>query len=107
MDKAQLAIEIEELRRRHSHLLVECPEAPSLWELTRHTLLWRVFLTDVVEPDLDVEILRQVIVVRGALQAGNEPGRQALVPLPAAYARNRPRFRFASGVLEIRIEAAR
>ena len=106
MDRSELAREIDRLRRAHSYLLLQCPEAPAHWELTDHALLWRVFLSDVIEPDLDVEILHQVIIVRGAVE-GDRPGRQALLPRPSAYAASRPRIRFSSGVLEIRIEASR
>ena len=105
MDRDELGREIETLRRRHRHLVAGCPEAPSLWDVAERALLWRVFLADVAEPDLDVEVLAEVIVVRGAHEMEREPGRQALLPLPAAFARQRPRMRFVSGVLEIRVEA--
>jgi len=105
MDREKIAGEIEALRRRHRHLVSGCPEAPSLWDVAERALLWRVFLADVAEPDLDVEVLAEVIVVRGALEREREPRRQALLPLPAGFARQTPRMRFVSGVLEIRVEA--
>ena len=106
-DRDTLAREIDRLRRRHAHLLAECREAPSLWDLVGHTLEWRVFLDDVAEPDFDVEVLHEVIVVRGTLDRGEHPHRQALLPLPAPYAEQCLRMRFVSGVLEIRIEGPR
>jgi len=102
-----VAREIERLRRRHHYLLAETHEsleAPCRWELVGHALLWRVFLDDVLEPDLDVEILAEVIVVRGTLDLGERPARHALLPIPAPFASQQPTLRFLSGVLEIRIE---
>lgn len=107
MDRDELAREIARLRRRHHHRVAGCPEAPSLWDVVGRALMWRVFLADVAEPDLDVEVLAEVIVVRGAWEREEQPRRQALLPLPAGYARQTPRIRFAAGVLEVRIEAAR
>ena len=109
-NRETIAREIQRLRRCHEHLLAQtagCREAPILWELSGHTLLWRVFLDDVLEPDVDVEILSEVIVVRGALDSGASPRYHALLPLPAPYAAAPPQMRFVAGILEVRIECSR
>ena len=109
-ERTHIADEVRRLHRAHHFLLDEiegCTEAPTLWELVDHALLWRVFLGDVLEPDVDVEILHQVIVVRGAQDLGGPPRCHALLPVPAAFSVRRRRLDFVSGVLEIRIERTR
>ena len=108
---AALAGEIDRLRRCREYLLAPeepcgeaCEEAPSLWDLVDRALLWRVFLEGVAEPDLDIEIRQDVIIVRGATAMGDRPHRHALLPMPAPYVARRPRMQFVAGVLEIRIE---
>jgi len=107
--RESLEQEIERLRRIHLHLLAEVAEgieAPCLWDLDESCLHWRVFLADVLEPDLDVEVLdREVIVVRG--QAEPQRMRQALVLVPAPFSASRARIRFEAGVLEIRLTVVR
>ena len=109
-ERTRIADEVRRLHRAHQFLLDEaedCREVPTLWDLVDHALLWRVFLDDVLEPDVDVEILHEVIVVRGAHDALGPPRRHALLPVPAPFAVRHREVHFVSGVLEIRIERAR
>ena len=100
-----LAREIERLRRRHAAVLAEVAaaiEAPSAWELAGGTLCWHVVLCDVLEPDVDVEMLEDAVVVRGAAARGAM--RLALLPVPPPYDVRRVAVRYRHGFLEVRIE---
>ena len=106
MDLARKTLEeeIERLRRSNLHLLAEVAEgldAPCFWDLDDSCLHWRIFLADVLEPDLDLEVLEEVIVVRGL--AEREGMRQALVPVPPPFSASHARIRFQAGVLEIQL----
>ena len=98
----ELAIAIERVRRRYVSLLEEAAAhgAPTLWDVADQTLCWHVVLRDALEPDIDLEILPDAIVVR----AGGPTVWQTLLPVPPPYATRRPRIRFRGGVLEIRLE---
>ena len=103
--KETLEREIARLRRRYHHLLgeaVESLEAPCLWDVTAEALCWKVFLDEVLEPDVDVEFLAEAIVVRGETAARRL--KQALLPVPTPFNPRRARIRFVAGVLEIRVQ---
>jgi len=105
IEVAALAREVERVRRLYAWLLSEVPgtrEAQAVWELSGRTICWHVVLRDIDEPDIDVEMLPDAVVVR----AGAEQGmRLAVLPLPAPFRPRRPVVRFAMGVLEVRVEA--
>ena len=92
--------EIDRIRQRHRSLLESAREAPATWELHGHALRWYVILRDVVEPDIDLEILEDVIIVRAAT---SETVRLSVLPVPAACRTDQPSFRFRAGTLEVRL----
>ena len=109
-ERARIENEVLRLRRAHQFLLDEmvgCCEAATLWEIVDETLQWRVFLGDVLEPDVDVEVLHDVLVVRAAHDVAGPPSRHAVLPVPAPFSVCHRSVYFVAGVLEIRIERAR
>jgi len=59
-----------------------------------------IILRDAIEPDVDVEVLDSVLMVRATI--ANEL-RHALLPIPAAFDAAHARIRFEGGVLEVRV----
>ena len=103
MDTERIAREIERLRRRWQHLLgEELQPAPSVWEVVQDSLRWHVVLDEVIEPDLDVEVREEVLVVRGLER---RTVRVCVLPVPPPWRAASARIRFRDGVLEIVIEA--
>ncbi|MHC4957648.1 MAG: hypothetical protein ACYTGN_04675 [Planctomycetota bacterium] len=95
--------EMARARRRYAWLLMEVAdahEAPCTWELMEEALCWHVVLRDAVEPDVDVEILDQALVVRATVA---DRLRHALLPVPAPFDAAHARIRFQAGVLEVRL----
>ncbi len=95
-----VAAEIEELRRRYRALLENEREAPSTWELSRDTLCWYVVLRDAIEPDVDVELLPDALVVRAVV---GDTVVQCVLPVPRPFHAHKRQFSFQSGTLEIRL----
>jgi len=96
----EIAARIERVRQRYRALLEERPEAPSTWELRRDSLRFYVVLAEADEPDVDVELLEDALVVRAA--AGRDVV-HCLVPVPRPYRAHERSFLFRSGTLEIRL----
>jgi len=92
--------EIDRIRRRHRSLLESVREAPAVWELHGHALRWFVILRDVAEPDIDLEILEDVIIVRAVV---GKTVHQSVLPIPAACRADRPSIRFRAETLEVRL----
>ena len=102
----ELAREIERLRRLHLAALEEAAavlEAPCAWEMAEEVLCWHVVLRDVLEPDLDIEVLEDALVVRAAVEGSMGMLRRAVLPVPRPFDPRRPAIRFEAGVLEVRI----
>ena len=107
----RIEAEIERLRRRYTGCLREVPGArllPAHWTASRRALRWHVVLEeDVLEPDIDVEILPEAVVVRAWI----EPAQTTLLsvlPVPAGFDVLHPRVHYEGDYLEIlldRIEA--
>ena len=101
--------EIERLRRRHAALLRELPatrELPVRWTFGRHALCWTVLLDEegeVLEPDIDVEITSEVLVVRARPQSDEHLTLLGLLPVPADFDIRNPRIRYEEGFLEVRV----
>jgi len=93
-------VEIDLIRRRHVSLLESAREAPSTWELHAGTLHWYVILRDVVEPDIDLEILEDIIIVRATVGSTLH---HSVLPIPAACRADRPTIRFSAGTLDVRL----
>ena len=105
--RSDLEAEIARARRRYAWLLAELAEAleaPCTWELLEEALCWHVVLRDALEPDVDVEVLEEALIVRADAA---DRMRQALLPVPPAFDVSRARIRFESGVLEIRVQRRR
>ena len=92
--------EIDRIRRRHRSLRESAREAPAVWELHGHALRWYVILRDVAEPDIDLEVLEDVIIVRATV---GETIHQSVLPIPAACRAHRPSFLFRAETLEVRL----
>jgi hypothetical protein len=63
----EIELEIARLRGRYAALLRERPDAREViarWVTEAAGLCWFVPLEDVVEPEIDVEIARAVLIVR-------------------------------------------
>ncbi len=103
MDSERIAHEIERLRRRWEFLAEGgAGRVPSVWELVQDSLRWHVVLGEVLEPDLDVEVREEVLVVR-ALE--RRTVRVCVLPVPAPWRPTSAHILFRDGVLEIVIEA--
>jgi hypothetical protein len=102
----QLEREIEILRRRYAVLVRERPavrEVPARWTATRRSLCWLVpFEEDVLEPDIDVEITEEVLIVR-APASHERIMLVGILPVPRGFDRERPVIHYFEGMLEIRI----
>ena len=103
MERTEVEQEMASARRRYAWLLLQTAdalEAPCAWELIEEALCWHVVLRDAVEPDVDVEVVDSVLMVRATV--ANE-FRHALLPIPAAFDAAHARIRFEGGVLEVRV----
>lgn len=102
--------EIMRLRRRHAAVLREARDVREVvvrWAAEAAGLCWFVPLEDVVEPDIDVEITREVLVVR-ANRSWPEPAvLVGVLPVPNGYDAEHPVIRFSEETLEIRIRRVR
>jgi hypothetical protein len=101
--------EIERLRRRYAVLFRELPatrELPARWTFGRGALCWIVPLDEedeVLEPDIDVEITSEILVVRARPQADEHLTLLGLLPVPPNFDIGNPRIRYEEGFLEIRV----
>ena len=99
LDESALRSEVERVLRRYRHLLEESRPAPCGWVLEERTLRWHVVVGEALEPDIDVEELPDLLVVRA--RVGREV-RQALVPIPDPFRGKAPRCVLRSQLFEIR-----
>ena len=99
LDEQALRAEVDRLLRRYRHLIAEENRAPCSWVLEERTLRWHVVVGDALEPDIDVEQLQDVFIVRA--RVGREV-RQALVPVPDRFRGRTPRCVLRSHLFEIR-----
>ena len=101
--------EIERQRRRHAALLRELPatrELPARWTFGRRALCWIIPLDEedeVLEPDIDVEITAEVLVVRARPQSDEHLTLLGLLPVPPNFDIRNARIRYEEGFLEIRV----
>ena len=101
--------EIERLRRRHEILLRELPstrELPARWTFGCRALCWIVPIDEeykVLEPDIDVEITSEILVVRARPQSDEDLTLVGLLPVPPSFDISHPRIRYEEGFLEIRV----
>ena len=102
--------EIERLRRRYAAFMREAPDAREViarWAAEAAGLCWFVPLEDVVEPDIDVEITREVLIVR-ANRTWPEPASWwASSRCRDGFDPEHPVIRFTEETLEVRIRRVR
>jgi len=98
-DEATLQTEMDRLLARHGHLLAEARRAPCSWVLEENALCWHVVLEDALEPDIDIEDLQEVLVIRARIGSRMHA---ALVPIPSRFRAATPLCLFHTEVLEIR-----
>ena len=90
--------EIRALRERYRALVGARGSVPTTWEADETSLCWHVVLHEVLEPDIDIERLEEVIVVRARSDAGLC---EVVLPVPAGYRRAAPRCVYRADVLEV------
>ncbi|MBU1699528.1 MAG: hypothetical protein KJ970_13520 [Candidatus Eisenbacteria bacterium] len=102
--------EITRLRRRYAMLMRErtgVREVIARWAAQATGLCWFVPLEDVVESDIDVEITREVLIVR-ANRTWPEPAILiGILPVPPGFDPEHPIIRFTEETLEVRIRRVR
>ena len=101
--------EIARLRRRYDVLMRERPdarEASARWAAEAGGLCWFVLLEDVVEPDIDVEITSEVLIVRAGRTWPEPTVLMGILPVPRGFDPEHPVIRFTEGTLEVRIRRA-
>lgn len=97
-----VAAEIERLRRRYLPLLDIEEELPATWEVRESALLWYVVLRDAAEPDVDLELLEDVAIVRAVVDSALLQG---VLPIPGSHRPDVGSIHFREGVLEMRFVA--
>jgi hypothetical protein len=106
-DPRETEREIARLRNRYTALLRErprCRELAAHWILEARSLRWFVsFDEHVLEPDIDVEIAEEILVVRARPDVDEELTLLGLLPVPPGFAADDPVIRYSEGSLEIRI----
>ena len=102
--------EITRLRRRYAALLREQPDAREVsarWAAEASGLCWFVLLEDVVEPDIDVEITSEVLIVRASRTLPEPAALVGILPVPHGFDPEHPIIRFTEGTLEVRVRWVR
>src|SRR5512134_897467 len=95
-----VATEIDRLRRRYLRLLGIDEEPPITWEVREGALCWYVVLRDALEPDVDLEILEDVAIVRAVVDSTVFQG---VLAIPSFLRPDLGSIRFLEGVLEVRL----
>jgi hypothetical protein len=106
----ELSEEIERLRRRYAPLLHEAPEAqeaPARWTYVGRTLHWHVVVEEAAEPDIDVEILPELLVIRARIEAAGHRLLQAILPVPEGFRAEDAHIRCEYGYVEICLSRVR
>ena len=94
--------EIARIYRRHRRRVAGSISVHTTWEILDDSLCWYVMLRDVLEPDIDLEVLPDVVIVRAL--AGSSLC-HALVPVPEHYRFEARNVRMRSSTLEIHLHA--
>jgi hypothetical protein len=107
---AELESEIGRLLRIHAAVRRASPNALDLvarWTAEASGLRWYIAMADVVEADIDVEFMREVIVVR-ADRTWPEPALLVgILPVPGGCDADQVEIRFAEETLEVRVRWGR
>ena len=99
--------EIERLHRRYASFLREVPDSHELtarFSISHGVLRWHVTLEEVLEPDVDLEITGDAILVRARPASRTESLLVAILAVPSGFDLTRLRVRFEAGYLEVRVE---
>jgi len=103
-----IALEITRLERRLYGYSKETPEAnllPARWFLAGEFLRWHVqFIEEVLEPDLDVEITSDALIVRARSTVETTRLLLAILPIPRTFDVQNPEIRYESDTLEISLK---
>ena len=102
----ELAREIERLRRRYAPTRRELPdaqEALASWAAEVNGLCWFLPLADVIETDIDVEILREVMIVRASRTWPDPVVLVSILPVPYEFDPTNVIIRFMDETLTIRV----
>jgi hypothetical protein len=105
-----LESEIQRLRQRYLAWLRAISAARELraqWTFAGDTLRWHVPMGNVLEPDIDLEITRQVIVVRARPEDEPSATFVCILPIPNDFVSAPPRVRYEAGYLEVRLTRTR
>lgn len=97
---------IERLRRRHAAWARELPESTEVdlrWSVVGSRLHYHVVLDDVIEPDLDIEITPEALVIRAVPRRREKTVLFGVLPVPPSFDPMNPRIRFELGYLEVEI----
>lgn len=109
-DQERITEEIRRLLRRFAPLLREqrnAEEAPANWTYGGAVLRWHVVLETVIEPDIDIEFLPGLLIVRARSQQDDRPVLHALLPVPSGFAADERRIRCEEGYLEVSLYRTR
>ena len=107
--RAHLKETIERLRRRHAAILREfegAREPTAEWTFAGGSLRWHVALEQVLEPDIDVEIASELVIVRARSEAEKDCLLVVVLPVPVDFDVRHARIRFDRGYLEIQVARA-
>ena len=103
-----IAQEITKLERRLYGYSKETPEAsvlPSRWTLAGGSLRWHVqFIEEVLEPDLDIEITSNALIVRAVSARETVRVLLAILPIPGTFDVQNPEIHYESTSLEISLK---
>ncbi|MHB8077989.1 MAG: hypothetical protein ACYDIE_01865 [Candidatus Krumholzibacteriia bacterium] len=103
---AEIESEIVRLRGRYGTLMREWPEAREVvarWVVEAAGICWFVPLEDVAEPDIDVEITGEVLIVRASRTWPEPVVLVGLLPVPRGFDPEHAVIRFTEQTLEVRI----
>ena len=105
--RQQIEEEIERLRKRYAPVVRDLPDAQEVvahWTVSEQWIRWHIELEEVLEPDIDVEIETDCLIVRaqhfGTIFVG-------VLPIPAGFDVTGPRIRCQDGYLEVYVSRAR
>ena len=102
----ELGLEIDRLRRLYAPTRRELPdaqEALASWAAEVNGLCWFLPLADVIETDIDVEILREVMIVRASRTWPDPVVLVSILPVPYEFDPTNVIIRFMDETLTIRV----
>jgi len=101
IDREDLTEAIDRVLSRYASWGESGSSVPSIWELADRALCWHVVLHGALEPDIDVEVRGDALVVRAAVETSMV---QAVLAVPRPYDPRLATVHFRAGVLQVRVE---